>query len=240
MQRVAISGLLLFVVQSITFANTITLNAAATDPLSKPDLTGFIDTIVSEAFQRIGIKLSTVSLPAERALKNSNAGVIDGELIRIKGMEKLYPNLLRVPEKIMDLEFVAFSNKNILIDNKWQSLSKLSVTFLNGWKIYEKNVPKSSQVTKVNRIKQLFFLLEKKRADLILYEKWGGLFFIKNNNLLKTKLLSSVLAKKEMFTYLHKKHSQLLPPFTTALKQMKKDGSYQAIKNRILSPLEKK
>ncbi len=68
---------------------------------------GFLDTLAKEVFHRLGIELEVIILPAERALINANNGIEDGNLLRIKGLEKQYPNLIRVPEKMMNSEFVA-------------------------------------------------------------------------------------------------------------------------------------
>ncbi len=219
-------------------AKEITLNTAGGPPLNTPELTGFMDIVAKEAFQHIGYTLKTIQLPAERGLKNANAGIEDGEIGRIKGMEKLYPNLVRVPEKIMDWEFVAFSEKNIHLNNGWASLLPFSVSFINGWKILEKNVPKTVEVTKVRTKQQLFLMLSKKRADVILYERWGGLLYTRQHNLSHIKIQTPPLATREMFIYLHKKHISIVPKLAASLKKMKQDGRYRSIFNRILMPLK--
>ncbi len=229
---------LLVIFPAGSYANEITLSTVTTAPLTTPNLNGFLDLVAKEALARNGYKLRTVYLPAERALKNVNAGLEDGEMARIAGMEKLYPNIIRVPEKIIDMEFVAFSRNNITLNNGWADLPKYAVSFINGWKIYEENVPKETEVTKVRTARQLFSMLEKKRADLILYERWGGLLYIKNKQLSSIKLQLPILAKKEMFIYLHKKNKFLVPKLAKTLKQMKQDGSYNTIANQILSPLQ--
>lgn len=240
MLRVTIFSLLLFTYFQHAQANEITLNTTGVPPLNTPKLTGFMDMVSQEAFKRIGYTLLTVKLPAERGLKNVNAGIEDGEMSRIKGLEKTYPNLIRVPEKIMDWEFVAFSHGDINISSGWSSLSKFSVAFINGWKILENNVPKTTEITKVKNHTQLFSTLLKKRTDLILYERWGGLFHIsKNPQLRSIKLHTPPLVKKEMFIYLHKKYHNLISPLQKSLLSMKKDGTYQSFAKKILSPLNK-
>ena len=219
-------------------ANEITINTTGKPPLNTPELSGFMDLISKEAFKRIGYTLNTVQLPAERGLRNVNAGIEDGEMSRIKGLDKLYPNLIRVPEKIMDWEFVGFSNQPINLDKGWPSLQFHAVTFINGWKILEKNVPQQAEITKVRTPEQLFSILQKQRTDLILYERWGGLLYIKQHKLKGIQLNSPPLAVREMFIYLHKKHIDLVPKLASTLKQMKQDGSYQSIVNKILKPLE--
>src|SRR6516164_7155708 len=54
--------------------------------------------ILTEAYQRLGITIVLKTFPAERALLISNSGVeSDGELLRISGLGKDYPNLVVVP-----------------------------------------------------------------------------------------------------------------------------------------------
>jgi len=153
--------------------------AGAMPPLHTDDSSGFTDIVLIEAFKRIGYKLDIRVLPAERSLLISNRGIIDGEVQRISGMEKDYPNLIRVPEKLIDWKFVVFSKKNISTEKGWNSLKPYVTSFITGWKIFEYNVPKDVTTSKVRNPNGLFSLLENDRTDLILYELWQGLEHIK-------------------------------------------------------------
>jgi polar amino acid transport system substrate-binding protein len=77
---------------------TIVLNTTGNAPLNTPDQQGFVDLVATEAFRRIGVTVKTVKLPAERGLINANQGIHDGEMLRVGGLEKIYPNLIMVPE----------------------------------------------------------------------------------------------------------------------------------------------
>jgi len=238
MLKLCTSLILIFFSFSIQAAQEITLNTTGKPPLNTPQLTGFMDLVAKEAFRRIGYTLKTVQLPAERGLINVNAGLEDGEMSRINGLNKLYPNLIQVPEKIMDWEFVAFSSNKISLTQGWQSLLPYSVAFINGWKILEKNVPIKTDITKVRTPEQLFLMLSKNRADLILYERWGGLLYTRTNKITAIKQLQPPLATKKMFIYLHKKHTTLIPKLASSLKKMKLDGTYKVYYNKVLAPLE--
>ena len=231
--------LLLVFINNVSADNILVLNTTGNEPLNSSNQNGFMDIVTKEALKRIGYKLKTLQLPAERGLKNANAGIEDGEMSRVAGLSKTYPNLIQVPEKIMDWEFVVFSEKKISLSRSWHNLSYKQVSFLNGWKILEANVPTNASIVKVNKPSQLFSLLKKKRTDYIIYEKWGGLLLLKTQKLKNISLLKPALAKKEMFIYLHKKHRHLVIKLSSALKQMKSDGSYQKIFNLILKPLIK-
>lgn len=224
-------------VSSVLAANVLVIHTTGKPPLNTSEQSGFMDMVTSEALRRMGYQLQTVQLPAERGLANSNAGIDDGEMSRISGLEKLYPNLIRVPEKIMDWEFNVFTDKNINFHGKWSDLSPYAVSYINGWKILEHNVPEQAQVSKVKNTQQLFAMLEKGRTDLVIYERWGGLSLIQKNKLENIHLLSPPLAVRDMYIYLHLKHKQLVPRLARELHQMKQDGTYQKIFDKTLAPL---
>jgi len=229
-----------FFVQYSYAENIIRLNTTGQPPLNSKDKNGFMDKVAYQAFAQIDFQLETIQLPAERGLINANSGLEDGEMSRINGLTKSYPNLIQIPEKIMDWEFVAFSKKEITLNDSWNSLSNYSVALINGWKILENNVPKSSEIVKVKNPSQLFTLLEKNRTDIVLYEKWGGLALIKKRNLKDIHLITPILAKREMYIYLHIKHKNLIEPLNKALKNIKANGEYENIYNQILTPLTNK
>ena len=83
----------------------LTLATGALPPLtSAPGHTGFLDALAQEVFGRIEVDASVLRLPVERALVNANAGIEDGDMFRAAGFEKDYPNLVQVPEKVLDFE----------------------------------------------------------------------------------------------------------------------------------------
>lgn len=208
--------------------NTVfTLNSTTKIPLSTPEQSGFLDLVAKEALAQIGIKMETLFLPAERALRDANDGILDGELSRVPGLEKSYTNLLLVPEKLMDLEFTVFSIKHKTIKPGWEGLNNASVAFLNGWKILERNVPESAEITKVQSPGQLFELLKLDRAEYIIYEKWGGIALAKEMNIKNVIPLSPPLAIRGMHMYLHKKHRKIVQPLSDSIKLLKKNGYYQ-------------
>jgi len=81
------------------------IGSSLVPPLSNPDQTGLLDKLTREAFSRIGYRVIIKSLPSERALINANKGIDDGEILRIDGIQKMYPNLVKMPEKMFNFEF---------------------------------------------------------------------------------------------------------------------------------------
>lgn len=214
---------------------TLSLNTFAGPPLSNERQTGFYDLIIREGFKRIGIKINISHLPAERSLKNANSGIDDGDFVRISGLSRIYPNLLQVPEKITDFEFVVFTkNKTVAVKN-WQSLYPYNVAIVRGWKILEENLA-SAVLFRVKNQNLLFNMLNKSRTDFVVYSKFEGLWIIKKKKYQEIRALSPPLAVREMFLYLHKKHKNLVHPLSETFKQMKRDGSFDEIAEKSLKP----
>ncbi len=222
----------------VNAAEVLVLNTAGKPPLNTPAQSGFMDEVAAEAMRRVGMELKTVRLPAERGLKNANRGLIDGEMGRVAGIDKLYPNLIRVPEKIMNWEFVVFSYKPIELKQGWAGLSGRSVAHINGWKILEKNIPASAEVTRTSNAERLFKLLQRNRTDYVVYERWGGRYLLREMLMHDVQMRNPPLAVKGLFMYLHNKHKALVPKLTSALVEMKKDGSYQRLVSKHLLPLK--
>jgi len=215
---------------------TLVLNTAFTSPLSNDAQSGFVDVIVGKALHRIGYQLKTVWLPAERALINANAGIDDGDLLRISGLQKSYPNLIQVPEKVINLEFVVFTTKTSFPVKGWKSLKPYSVAIITGWKILERNIPAGTDLIKVNNVEQLFALLLKNRVDAIVYSRWVGLDYIQQHKLRGVKLLEPPLARRKLYVYLHKKHEHLVPRLARSLRHIKVTGDYRRAFRKILAP----
>ncbi len=213
----------------------IIIGSDAAPPLSTTGQTGMLDLIVKEAFSRIGKNAIITPLPSERSLINANQGITDGDLVRIDGISQLYHNLVKVPEKTCDFDFVAFSKRTDLNLSGWDSLKSFSVGIITGWKILEKNVS-SDVLTKVANPQLLFKLIRNNRADMVIYNRHEGYGVIKKMNLQGIHVVEPPFESREMFLYLNKKHLELVPLLGEAIKNMKKDGTYSDIVNKTLLP----
>lgn len=233
-----IGACLLFALSAQAMATgTLVLNTGVRMPYTQPNRSGFLDRLVAEVFRRIGIKAEVqVYEASERAMQNANGGIDDGIAMRIKGLETQYPNLIRVPEKVIDNDFVAYSRKHRFPTQGWDSLAPYHVAHIIGWKVFENHLGERRDVTLVRNAEQLFELLRQDRADVILYERWQGLWWSRQMAL-DARLLEPPLATQEMFIYLHRRHEALVVGVAAALAAMKKDGSYGRIFDETLTPL---
>lgn len=193
-----------------------------------------LERLSTEAFQRAGLSLSLVSNPSERSLDLANTGVVDGEGLRVAGLNQQYPNLLQVPESFIGINFVAFSrNATIKLDQGWGSLKPYRIAFINGWKLFEANATDAQSVTKVDRVEQLFQMLDAGRVDLVLYTLADGHAVLKRLGISNVVALSPSLRDADMYLYLNKKHAAQVPAINKALRDMKSDGTHKSIMANI-------
>jgi polar amino acid transport system substrate-binding protein len=213
------------------------LNSSTDAPYNTPDRKGFLDLIVAEVFRRIGLKAKVESYNAsKRALTNANQNIDQGVAMRIKGLEKKYPNLVRVDEPLIQNDFVAYS-KNLQADiHNWSDLKPYTVAYIHGWVIFEKNLVEGQKNHSLATSEQMFTMLQKNRVDLVLYERWQGLYKALQSGI-RVKVHEPPLASVEMYMYVHRNHAELAPRLADALKSMKADGSYQDIFDRTLKVL---
>lgn len=218
-------------------SQTIVLNTDDGPPHSTDDHTGICDRIMTEAFKRMGIKLKIVNLPSERAMINANEGGDDGTYSRVEGLDKQYPNLIRVSEEITRFEFVAFTRKAAFKTTGWDSLKPYNVGIITGWKILENNIVGAKSLTKVRDEQILFSLLLTGKVDLVVYDRQQGKVVLKQTAAEGVRALEPPLAVKGMYPYLHKRHAELVPKLEQTLRAMKKDGTFKRIVAETLRTL---
>ena len=228
--------LLALVAESAAQPVKLSLTGGGAPPIiGDPGKPGFIDQLAREMFKRIGVEVEVSRVPSERSLINVNAGLDDGDLFRVAGLEKEYPNLVLVPEKMLDNDFVVFTKRKDIQIRTWDDLKPYSVAFVTGWKPYELNVKGTRDLTKTPSIHELLPLLDNGRADLVLMDRWQGGWVAKQQGY-TGRVLDPPLARFEEFMYLNKKHAALAPRAAKALADMKADGSYKKLYDAYLMP----
>ena len=146
------------------------INTSIKPCFSTAALDGYFDLLIMELLARNDIAVELVRLPPKRALRYANEGVSDGEITRIDGLSSAYPNIVLVPEKVIDYHFVAFSQPHPLPEIAFDRLKYYRVGVLIGRKIYENRIPEGTDQTRLTGPMQLFLMLKNNRIDVGLYE----------------------------------------------------------------------
>jgi ABC-type amino acid transport substrate-binding protein len=204
--------------QTSSFAEPVLTFGRPHDPIAE-----FSSQMLMKAYTRLGYELIFVDLPAERSLLKSNNGLLDGEVNRIKGIEKKYGNLIMVPVPVNFFEAVVFTKRHDFRVNGWASLTSFSIAIRIGAKFAEYRTA-GMNVTKFPTYEKAFLLLYNDRYDLCVSSRISGLEQIKKQNLIGIKALEPPLETINLYHYLHLKHKTLIPWISKELQRMEQEG----------------
>lgn len=212
----------------------LVLSSGMHEPWTNTAGTGFHNLFIAELFRRLGLKAEVTFNPAAaRALQLADGGVDDGLAARMAGLDKDYPNLIRVPETFFVNDFVAAGTATPPV-RKWADLTPHSVSYILGWYVFDNNVPSVRELTIAKDSKQLFGLLKAGRIEVILHERWQALWQAREQGV-ELKVAEPPLASTPMYIYLHKRHADLVPRITAELKRMKAEGRDTAIMHQAFA-----
>ncbi|MDO8608694.1 MAG: transporter substrate-binding domain-containing protein [Phaeospirillum sp.] len=214
----------------------LTLSTGMIAPWSNPEGTGFHQILIREVFVRVGARAEVdVNLASSRAFRLADDGVTDGLAGRVAGMEKDFPNLIRVPEPMFFNDFVACTAGEPP-PQRWDELAPHAVAHIIGWQIFERNLPTVRDLAVAKDAVQLVGLLRAERTEVILHERWQALWQAKSMNQ-PIKCGQTPLARVPMYIYLNRKHEGLVDKVAAELGRMKDDGSYQALAEQVFGGL---
>jgi polar amino acid transport system substrate-binding protein len=205
------------------------INTAFAMPLSSEAQDGLFDHLMQELFGHLDKQVQVQRPPAERALRYANAGIDDGDGPRIAGLTQTYPNLLQVPEKVLDVEFVAFTLEDLSFSaGSWESLKPYHVGIVKGWKILESNIQDTQSLIQAHDPTQLFEFLKEGRIQVAVIDRLTGSHIAEQAEL-SVNIQEPPFAVREMYLYLHKKHEDIIESVAANLKKMKEEGRYAEI-----------
>jgi polar amino acid transport system substrate-binding protein len=187
--------------------------------------------VLQEAYQKLNIRIGTQIYPGERSLLIANQGdKVDGEVMRIAGLEKNYPNLIQISVPVYTGNAVAYvKNKSIAVSG-WESLRPYRIGIIIGHK-YAENGTAGMNVEAVKDGLINFSKLDAGKIDVAVDSHLDGLLFIRELKLKDITMLQPPLQTIHFYHYLNKKHAGLVPGITRVLKEMEKRGRIQAIFN---------
>lgn len=217
------------------WAAPLVLATSAAAPYTTERQDGFLDRLVATVFAQAGLEaqVSVYADAAERSLSQANTGQIDGQLLLVSGAEKWYPNLVRVPEPVLTGDFVALVQRKPLYLRGWDDLKPYHVSYLIGWKLFDIHLPPSVERTQVRQPEQMFALLERKRTDVVLYERWQARALMQARGF-DVHMMEPPLLSVPMYIYLHKKHERLVPRVAQALADYKRTAAWEQLRQDTL------
>ncbi len=187
--------------------------------------------IYAEIFKRLGMKFELRTFPPKRTSIEADAGNVDGEAARPYHYTDEHPNLIRVEESVVSVNFSAFAVQDSIPQlNGWESLKgkDYRVEYRHGIKTTEDNLPnvvkKENLSTVTEQVPGLKKLISG-RIDLFVDEESGILTLLKTPEFKDSRIRSAGLMESfPVYPYLHKKHALLAPKMAEIIKAMKEEG----------------
>ena len=204
-------------------------------PYSMADKTGFFDVLFQELGRRAGFKVMVVQQPDKRSLDLTNRGVNDADGPRIPGLERQYPDLVRVDEPLLMAELVAFARKGTRYAD-WNDLAGRQAALPVNWSLPEGKLPQSAQIVEVMSSHQGMAMLDVGRIDAAMTLLRVGRREIARHQFTHVDPDPPVLYRQPLYLYLHRKHVALIPAITEALRAMKEDGTWDRLHALATAP----
>lgn len=227
-------GLILFVIYSSAIAqDKLIISTGANAPVTR-----IAENILKQAYHSLGIEVVIAKYPDLRSLISSNAGLADGELMRIRGIDTEYPNLLIVPIPLLQLKGVAYTKDVDLQIVGFESLKPYRVAIQRGIKFAEYGTDGMKR-TILNTLEHAFFLLHKKRVDAVITTYIEGIETLNRLQYEGIKALEPPLITINLYHYLHKRNRALVPKITAALQEMQENGRISKERERYVNELFK-
>lgn len=187
--------------------------------------------ILKKAYAELGYTIILSKMPGFTALKSSNEGKFDGELLRIDGITNQYSNLVQVPIPVTFFQGVVFSAKYYFPVDNWYSLESYRIGIVDG-ALYAERGTRGMNVIKANDTGQLFELLSNHKIDVAVASKIIGQLYM--NDIPEMKEMEGILETQFLYHYVHKKNTQLVPDLEKILKRMLLDGTSRRMKVQML------
>ncbi|MGI0119298.1 substrate-binding periplasmic protein [Zooshikella sp. RANM57] len=175
--------------------------------------------VLVDAYAELDMEIDLRLLPNKRSLEAVNSGLADGEGGRIAGMEKVYPNLVMVPEPLFSLKVLVYTKMLEFKVKGWNSLKPYRIGVLRGAKYAEHGTEGMDRVLLGSYGTQLFKALDAGRIDVVAMHESNNLAL---SGVKGVKILQPPLQEIILFHYLNKKHQKLIPALACAIKKVKK------------------
>lgn len=199
---------------------------------------GLSSLILDEAYQSIDIPIKVTPFPGKKSLISAHMGLVDGEVSRVDDQGQGSPNMLMIPEAINYYETAVFTKQVDVVVSDWQSLEPYRIGVTLGARTAQQHT-KSFQRIMSPTYPQLFIMLDQNQVELVVSPLINGLAVVQQMQLRELRPLDNALGKVELFHYLHKKHADLIPLITEAIRRMKRTGEIDHLRQRFVARMRK-
>jgi polar amino acid transport system substrate-binding protein len=189
--------------------------------------------LLTEAYRRIDIDLQFKEVPAARALYEASEGLVDGDLQRIDGLAARFPRLAQVKVPINEFDAVVITRDKQFIPDGWTSLAPYTIGYHRGIVIFEQRTAgMRADPAPTNEL--VLRKLQTGRTDIAVMPEADGRDLLAAMRGHSLAILFPAVERVPLYHYVHTRHASLVPRLEAALRAMQADGSFAAIRARIL------
>ncbi len=226
----------MFFISSLTSAQTV-LTFSQIDDIADQFV---IAEVLKVAYGKIDVSVKFVSMPAKRAINESNSGRLDGEIYRIEEINKFYPNLKRVPTPVYYIEPSIFTKQQDIFIPNCFSIKNLSVGIVRGVKHSELCTKDLNNVQVFSYPKTMMKMINAEKIDIGILSKNNGIALLKQLNIDSVKPIEPPLQSIPVYHYLHEQHIEVIPKIDRVLAEMTASGEIEQIKRNAFIDLFKR
>ncbi len=180
--------------------------------------------VLTEAYARLGLGIEVVHSPWRRSLAENDRGTYDGEIGRLKVIESITKNLIRVDEPLFDIHQYAYALAPIPHVNAWQDLKGMRIGIELGVVIVEVRTRGMNRVTSANK-GELVMMLRRGAVDAIILEDVVD-YTAEPYGFYQSP---TALEASTLYHYLHKSHTDVAEALRLELLAMRRHGNIRKI-----------
>jgi polar amino acid transport system substrate-binding protein len=191
--------------------------------------------VLKAAYARLGIDIKGIRLPAARALAQSDAGLTDGEVHRIKAIAPQHPQLLLVDVPINTVEAMAVSCNQPVDTSSLAAISGRRIGVKVGTLYAERLTKGMPNVTRMPSEAMLMELLLAHRLDVVIGDRPWALTQLAGVDHECVRINEPPLMSIPVYHYLNVRHAALVPDIRRVLQEMKDSGEMDGIVRSALA-----
>ncbi len=192
--------------------------------------------VLEEAYGRLGIDIEVDYLPGLTALTQANAGMYDGDVQRVAGLERQYHNLAQLSIPVNYLHGAAFSKRRDVVVAGWYSLRPYRIGIVSGIKFAEAGT-RGMDVRVGDSYVDLLAWVEADQIDFAIMPVINGLVALKSLEDSRIQQAGVVLETLFLYHYVNKKHQELVPRLEKVLNQMLTERATKRIRDELYADL---
>lgn len=186
--------------------------------------------VLAQVYKNIGINITISPLPGKRAQHVANAGIKDGEIMRIWTYGDDNPNTIRVPTPYYYLETMPFVLKNSKISILLkEDLAKYRLTKIRGVKHTNNITQDLTNIYEMSSTDEMFKLLLSGKVDVVLTNTLDGNIALNRLGISNVITMDKPLVRLSLYHYIHQNNKALVPLVDKEIQRLKSNGELDSL-----------